>query len=666
MVDDFSKVRPVVQRRTQAPQEQAMVASQLEPDQVVEEVKRKLARMMDRPVVGLRRLSHRVLFSEPGLFIDGRLTADSQVPGAAPLTVSALSQRVSANNEKFLIVAPPGSGKSLALLGVFRSIIEQYDGREGIPVIVDLKREPLMAANPPSLSELAESEYPGCAHLDALVMVDALDEGLIGYDLTEIDRLLADPLFADAPLATCRRQFFDQYLSNSTFMRDRQIVELADWESEEVESYVATAIRMLEPVNHESLAEYLLNAMAPDGPFRVLVSIPLRLNMAISLLVSDIHRPDVARLTLLSLFEEFVAETVEAEITRKIGVPLTAAYEMLCDLAWKGLQGDVGHHHGRGELVGGLDLRVAEELVGKRLAGSTVRPDVVLTHLTNTALLERRFRGWRLGHAGVGFTHRSIQEFLIAAKAQDAFVSSSSSLLELFAIMLSPEIWEFLKEAIGQINDQAVNRARAAGVMIDAIELAEMAEDLPNRRIILEQLHYYLGAVQSPMARDYLTSKLPKVSDEWIARGIIVGRAFGGDSAPLDDYIDRMRAERADGGPTPVNDANVGCHLSMFGDQVFDADSPDVDRKGVTSERTVRRLVYQLQTNTNEPNWRIDLYTLLDLAVYRESSAQQTRALLTSLVEDLERIRRSFVEDRVARDWPETKDLDQLLAEIRG
>ena len=105
-------------------------------------------------------------------------------------------------------------------------------------------------------------------------------------------------------------------------------------------------------------------------------------------------------------------------------------------------------------------------------------------------------------------------------------------------------------------------------------------------------LRDYLGNLESRIAQTFLLDRIDKELDEWIRRGISVGLAFEGQYKPLDKYLAELRAERSRGGETPKSDANIGFHLSFFGDQPFDPERPDYDMGFDECGKTVARLVY--------------------------------------------------------------------------
>jgi hypothetical protein len=240
------------------------------------------------------------------------------------------------------------------------------------------------------------------------------------------------------------------------------------------------------------------------------------------------------------------------------------------------------------------------------------------------------------------------------------------------AIHLTPEISEFLKEAIERLNAHPRDVNKAAKVLVEAITRAEAGDPrlspasayatLGRRRLMLEQLCYYLGNIESGSAQTFLMERMEREPDDWVKRGIVVGLAFGGQDKPQKRYIAELRAERLSGAATPMNNVNIGFHLSFFGDQPYDPEYPDRDMGFEECGKTVDRLVYQLGTNTNRPNWQIDLYTLLDLR-YRTASRGSYWAHVKANSTRLQRLYDRLIDSPETGTWQETADLKLVLSE---
>lgn len=128
-------------------------------------------------------------------------------------------------------------------------------------------------------------------------------------------------------------------------------------------------------------------------------------------------------------------------------------------------------------------------------------------------------------------------------------------------------------------------------------------------------------------------------------------------------YIEGLRAERSSGAEPVENAVNVGFHLSFFGDQPFDPLRPDVDQGGADCSRTIRRLIYQLDTETDRGSWRMNLYTIADLWRYRAVSRQSCGEALVQQAATLRAIIARLKEDPWSAWWPELDEVADVIAE---
>jgi hypothetical protein len=232
-----------------------------------------------------------------------------------------------------------------------------------------------------------------------------------------------------------------------------------------------------------------------------------------------------------------------------------------------------------------------------------------------------------------------------------------------FRLLFSPEVSEFLKEFMADIN--AAPRLKQLCFERLSTAFSETASGHDSRtRIARQQLAYYLGNLKLTRAHDYLQAALDTESDAWIARGIAVGLAFGGDPAALEQYLQRLTSELASPG-RPHNEVNVGFHLTFFGDQPVDPDQPELDQGGESCTQTVNGLVYQLGTETDRGSWRLNLYTLAYLGEYaRDPLRSSCRARLRTLTPSVNRIVEHLFADSVASGWPETHRFAELVTSL--
>lgn len=636
-------------------------------------VSNHLRTVLNRRVVGLPGLTfHDVLRDGSGLYVDGLMPQESGKTGLSELVAAAVG------GEKFLVVGPPGGGKSTAAIATLKALTQAPN--ETLGALVDLRRRQYLAigANDgtPDYTSRIIARAIGVSNESArealdsndqrlLLILDSLDEGLVGLNLDAVHETTNYDLFERADIAFCRAQFFQQYLSNTNFSQDRTVVHLHSWTNAQKEEYARVVLTSQLDADGEPLATALGEALAEGGAASALLSVPLRLNLAISLLLkSSLSASAVIELNVLQLFEEFVYTTLELEVDAKgAAVESTQAFAFLEDVAWNGYQGtSVGPEERELSVEGMSEESALRSLCSIAVQATVQEATVALRGLVNSGLLEVRKDSGRIHRRSrVAFSHRSLQEFFVASRIQSSLIEGGQDLRGLFSIVMTPEVWEFIKESFVQINMRSSSRARVFTNMAEAIRSIDETDMAGSDRLALEQLYYYMGMLRTVASTEFLLDKYRASTDPWLSRGIVIGLAFSGNYVLLNEYVDLLQRERLSEGDHNENAANIGCHLSFFGDQEFDAASPDVDRGGDSCDKTITRLIYQLSTHTNRANWRIDLYTLLDLSEHRLVSLTRTRETLRRLVEQLKLAEATLLRDPVARDWP---DMDRLRALI--
>ena len=120
--------------------------------------------------------------------------------------------------------------------------------------------------------------------------------------------------------------------------------------------------------------------------------------------------------------------------------------------------------------------------------------------------------------------------------------------------------------------------------------------------------------------------------------------------------------EHASEGPTPERDANIGFFLSFRGDQPFDAERPGEIGEDPDPARTVADLVGGLGEDKHPGSWRIKLFTLIDLGRHPAIPAERFRHATAPHLDRLKAILERLEADPVRQNWPELKELGEMLA----
>lgn len=558
-----------------------------------------------------------------------------------------------------------GAGKSTMALLLAMELIEA-----GLnPVIFDLGPYRPQCSDPDFASEawmLREvHRLIGEQGLDDsyLLILESLDELLTGLRQDEVNSLLARPLFARAPISFCRDTFFQRHVSHTQFARTRTIVQLNSWDRARISNYIDAYFKVTDPNEGNQRAREVRGLLLTHPHLAAICGLPLRLNMLVDLPQPALAAASIDKATLVQLYDVYLWAALKHEAGR-FGSILSASDKVqeLQGIAWNFFD-EKSHGYSDDRDFTIRDLRT---YLLAHPPESRVSEDERLDDLLFRSLLRVR-RADSLATVGVvSFQHKSFQEFFVARHIQDRVLNGSSNeVIEAFRLLFSPEVSEFLKEFFVRINESPDTIGAAVSQMSSALQaLPERGQGDGRHRIAKQQLAYYLGTLQSARARTLLLRLLDTETDPWIARGIAVGLAQGGDEDAVNRYVESLRDER-DLPERPSNATNVGFHLTFFGDQPVDPDHPEIDQLTGGCTKTVEGLLYQLGTMTDRGSWRIDAYTLVFLYTRARPGLRETCGKTMKRFEQRFEYACSRLQgDLTAAVWPETVELSDIARSL--
>jgi hypothetical protein len=591
----------------------------------------------------------------------GKYGSDAENDLAEHITASLVGET---GSHDMLVVAAPGSGKSILMLRIARLLIER-----SLPAIhVDLADHKHERAQSDFASAAWLSDKYGIDLVDAddpapIVIADSLDEVLTGLAQHEINELLHRDLFVRANVVACRLSYFERYLSASPFAQARpQRFELQglspEQQNELAERYLSAAF----PSDGPTLAQAVINWLDEDRTRRDICAFPLHLMLAVEAISPS--RNQLTEISdLVGLWHRHVHQVLTTEAQRPGALlDATQSAAILETAAWH-FYDEEGAGNADPPLFTMAELRellnelpargdiaaVADEIENRTLITTTPAPFV-----PEPSQMLR-------------FTHRSLHTYLVARHLYHEVTDAEAPAPESFGKFLSGEVSRMLLEFISRLRGQPRLASRAVTNLSEIIASQGEHNDpvsAARERIARQQAGYYLGALGGPAARRVLTDALRDEQDLWVARGMAIGLSLAGDHDHLTAEIEQRRSERRSNGPTPRCDVNIGYHLSFAGDQPLDVLAPDRDQGEPSCALTVATLLRQLELPQKRGSWRSTLFTFTDLARHRPISIEsftdavmRDHSRLTAALHRLE-------SDPEAREWPELHEAAAIITEI--
>lgn len=622
------------------------------------------SRIRARPLSGLSRLTIGSLFGAPGLRQSFAFLAKSPQIGITEFEfIKELT--ASGTGRCNLILSDAGMGKSTFAIFLYDQLAAQFLAKKHskIPIYIDLRT---YAADKEFGSRewldrfFRELDLPPFGNAEYFVILDGLDELLSSRPANERYRTF-DPILSLASLVTCRTTFFDRYLANNMVLSCARKMTLIPWHMESASQYVRTLLSIIDPARTLELVSHFERQVHESNAIAAVCSTPLRINMYVEVLLAGGGRSGPVVNSHVSLYQGYTLETLKREQSKSGGL-LTPeqTIEILTDVAWSFYSEDSALK----EAIPFTIYELSKLLSSILPARLRERADECARELVERSLLEvRLIYGIAVESEVVRFAHKSFQDFLVARYLSRWAVSGAGT-EQPFRRSLNPEVSEFLKEILKYLAGDSRLCEMAVSRIKESYRAAlEDPTHSPRQRVEIQQLAYYLGSINHPMSRATLRELASIERDPWVRRGIVIGLAFNGDPELLSEYVRTLREERASG-QSAENNVNLGFHLSFFGDQPFDPMQPYLDLGQDECTKTIERLSYQLTTDTDRPNSRLNLYTLIDLYQHRPASKLSAeRALRSSkpvLISVLEQLRN----EPVASEWPEVGELYAILENI--
>jgi hypothetical protein len=587
---------------------------------------------------------------------------------------------------RLFLLGPAGAGKSLFCLQV-QTRIEARAKQSDSFSCVQLSVDDFSRCDPRTTSIIGSREWCGellarryayptdepssleirllgdISEENVIFLIDALDEIAQVLPFADFEDLLSSWLFQRAAIVSARRSFYQSKLQGAPQLKPFNMMWL-DEPSEPVRRRFLRAICFRGGSNHsESDAKYrtALSMLEELPALADVVHTPLLLLMLAEFAAGDQQRDDTV--DMVDIYKNFIKRVLANEARRAHGeISEHSLYDLFQDLAWAAFADRVDRHG-----ACAVDKSLLRSLLQKHLGAvpiSTV--ERIELAVSTSAILSSSGRA-SPPHAGLGFTHETFLEFLIAAMLNDWLLSKRSEGKVFFQYLETPGISFFVKELIHRIRMNPVEAAHARHRLWDLFNnqsgMRQSATDDNTARLAsfaAGQVAYYLGHLAENEDRARLESIATDEKDFWVRRAAAIGLAFCADPSPYHALIDEMR-RGMDSGDFTLCRKHIAMELGFYGDQEFDRRDPSLDRGGGSCRRLVTIAATQSQHAVEQANWRMDLFDLVYLSKHRPASSEEFKLVLFEVKESLAKTLSRLEENIAYLQYPELREVRALI-----
>jgi energy-coupling factor transporter ATP-binding protein EcfA2 len=578
---------------------------------------------------------------------------------------------LSAVNDRYLIYGPPGTGKSLllaALAAVGTSDEQRVTLIDATEARGDIDEPSFGTEQWFANKALAKGQS---TTEKKFYLFDALDELFVAIPRRRVADLLGRSGFSEVCIVTCRSSFYERFLRDGEFARQRTVIEMIEWRDSDS---LAEGLAYIDALNgNEEDRGHFAHVHARSAAFRRLCSNPLHLCMIAATLVNtgELHGADVGEEGLLTVYEQWVRSVLSIEAAKHESALSAPDKSYLLEaLAWQ------NHDYSEQDVATAYSVDEVYDWFRRSFSSwcedREVSPSAAVADLLQHTVLVTRDSSEAVITPQFAFRHRTIEHLFTAAYCCHALSgASNASVREVFQTYLGPDVWRFLQLMLlraSRSDGRAARRMALRGMtaLQEAIEEDMQSARSPENRVLREQLGHYLGHLAVPELQVFLRERVREEEDSWVRRGTVIGMSFGGNITICEEYVDLLGAERSAGLSMADNDVNRGTQLSFYGDQLIrDNSSQGIDAHLPQCRRMVDNMISQLLEPERRCTWKLDLYSLIDVVYYREDSGPEGLDVMKKRLRDLEQIYDHLSQDPVAATWDEHQELGEIITDLR-
>ena len=571
------------------------------------------ARLLDAIVAGSTHLRVGDIIGDQGLFISPPWRDAQGIVFSSHLLRHVLD--AIERDEQILLLGDAGQGKTTILKHVFAHLADNFlrsSSQEAIfPLYIPLRDlSSLTGTISDILWKYIGEDFPLSLEDFAVLvrqhqivlLLDGFDE--IQSEVTQrlINERAASKLFSYPSVLTCRKGFFDFYLSMSPIQENYvQKIELQPLAlTDSVRRYITTFCRHKQQAGMQqemASPQTIMTTLHTNQGLQDLARRPLLLLMILELFTGpkDMGKEAWSATKLYTKYTEWWLKHEAAKPDSLLKWHEKAA--LLQEVAWSTYEHSPGTSTFTQQMLNAVVQHIA----------------VRYAPLTTAQLLDDLcFRTLLVVSEGENYTflHQSFQEYYVARYVFDRmrFVSEQPGTLEAIEQVLQAslpfDVAIFLKEMLSATDISPYEKELVATNLIAVYQRNRAGNSV--QITIRQQASHYLTSLGTPRAIAFLEQICNEEHNKWVQRGIMVGLAlYCGRRDMLDRYILLLRND------PEMASINLGYHLIYYGDHAYNTDYhvAVIDR----CERTVAALFRHLGDERYKNGWALDILTLTTL-----------------------------------------------------
>ncbi len=482
--------------------------------------------------------------------------------------------------QSVLLLGEAGQGKTTILKQVFSRLAEKFldrsDNATPFPLYIPLRDFTSLTGNAIELLwtyihdkfPLSFNEFTNLVKNNQIIFLfDSFDE--IKGELTQssLNDRASSRIFARSSILSCRKSFFDFYLSMSPLQEYYpQWIELQPLELTTPVTQYITAFyqhkRNKATLPNAITADKIINMIRNNQKLQDLVHRPLLLIMMLDIF-TDPREIKETEWSTTKLYEKYTEKWLKNEAAKPDSALKWNKKDMLLqDVAWL-------THIAKSSLSSPYRLRQNETFTHNDLASIVKNVAEHYTPITEMQLLDELCFRTLLGIAegdNYYFLHKSFHEYYIAKHIFErlhdkGFHADTVTLIgQVLQEVLPFEVTTFLKEMLESKELTQNERNLIVNNLIEVYQQHKTNE--VQSTMIREQASHYLARLGTLRATQFLEQSYEKEPDSLVQRGMMVSLALYCNRRDiLERYIKIVRSD------PKAAAINLGYHLVYYGDQ---------------------------------------------------------------------------------------------------